>query len=78
MSNDDKFRECEGNYLDPDFDNDIGVSKWNIEDMNLATCEICDELYYDHEIINVDGLRICIYCAENIVDAWNKRNKGGE
>lgn len=75
-NNDDVLRECESNYLDPDFDNNIYTSSWGADAINLVTCELCGERYCENEILRAAGIDICMYCAEDIVDAWTKRNGG--
>lgn len=73
MSNADKMRAAESNWLNPDFEPNIHSSGVYDEDFLITECEFCNELRYEHEILNVGGFKICEYCAEDIVDEWNRR-----
>lgn len=72
-NNDDVFRSCESNYLDPDYENDLYESSWGEDSVNFVTCELCGERYYENEIIRPNGIDICVYCAEDIVDTWKEK-----
>lgn len=74
-NNEDVLRSCERNYLDPDYENDIYTSSWGDDAIKLVTCELCGERYYEHEIIRPNGIEICEYCAEDIVDTWKEKRR---
>ena len=72
MNNDDILRDCENKFLDPDYGDDISISKWGGDMVQLKTCEICNERYTENEVLRVDGIDICEYCAEMIAEAWDE------
>lgn len=73
MSNEDVMRKCESQWLDPDYSYKNYKADENDEPCLVVNCEFCDRLVYEHEILNVGGFKICLDCAEEIIDAWNKK-----
>lgn len=71
--NEANLRAAEENWLNPDYEPDMHSCGICDDNYNITTCEFCNEIKYDHEILNVGGFRICEECAEEIVDAWNRR-----
>ena len=70
MTNEDRLRACESNWLNPDYP--TYISHEIEEDLPFGSCYFCGEIHRLGDMIEIDGSYICVDCAERILQKWEE------